>query len=381
MLKLKKIIKITNIVSLFLLLFLIVNININQIILIAAPNNEDMSYKVNNMKVHYIYLEKEVDILNYLIKYNCYECFSSLTLDNPCYNGENIRYDLSWIIKKPPLKKLGNNNYQLMCIIFDKGIRDRKDDFYSLEDLKQMSNGADNMYIFWLKKSFIIEDAEKNRQNIKYMIFKRLEIELQKKKIEEINKKLNLLQKEKNDFKSKFLTQQLEISQLKIKKDNIEDNLKLKQQELLDNQKLNEAEITNLKTEIQNVQTNLNAQTQKLLDNQIEISQLKMQKDNLEDNLKLKQQEFLDNQKLNEAEITNLKTEIQNIQTNLNAQIQENIIKNQKIQELKNQLNLLKMEIQNERDKYQQMNTYFSQQKQQLYSGIFDLLYKKFLRF
>ncbi|MDV3198496.1 MAG: hypothetical protein Q8888_02495 [Vigna little leaf phytoplasma] len=349
MIKLKKIIKITNIVSLFLLLFLIVNININQIILAAAPNNEDMSYKVNNMKVHDIYLEKEVDILHYLIKYNCYECFSFLTLENPCYNGENIRYDLIWIIKKPPLKKLGNNNYQLMCIIFDKGIRDKKDDFYSLEDLKQMSNGADNMYIFWLKKSFIIEDAEKNRQSIKYMIFSRLEIELQKKKIEEINKKLNLLQKEKNDFKSKFTTQQLEISQLQIQKDNLEDNLKLKQQELLDNQ--------------------------------LEISQLKIQKDNLEDNLKLKQQELLDNQKLNEAEITNLKIKIQNIQTNLNAQTQENIIKNQKIQELKNQLNLLKIEIQNEREKYQQMNTYFSQQKQQLYSGIFDSLYKKFFRF
>ncbi|MDO8064123.1 hypothetical protein [Candidatus Phytoplasma bonamiae] len=73
-----------------------------------------------------------------------------------------------------------------------------------------MSNGASNMYIFWLKKLSIRDEVKKNKQNIKQTIFNRLEIEFQKKIIAELKETLNLLQKEKKDFKSKFLQLQLE---------------------------------------------------------------------------------------------------------------------------------------------------------------------------
>ncbi|MDO8024016.1 hypothetical protein [Candidatus Phytoplasma fabacearum] len=317
MVKLKKIIKTINIGLLIVLLLLIININIH--FLMAFTSNKDMIYKTNNMNIHNIYLEKEEDISNYLINFNCYECFSPLVLDYPCYNGENIKYDLIWTIKNPPFKQLGPNEYKLMCVFFDKGKRDKKDDTYSLEDLQYMSNGASNMYIFWLKKLIIRNEVKKNIQNIKQTIFNRLEIEFQKKIIAEMNEKLNLLKKEKKDFKFKFLVQQSEILQLQAEK--------------------------------------------KILEN----------------NLKLKMQEFLNSQKITEIEITNLKKEIKNIQTKLEIKNQANSNQNQKIEELKMKLNLLKIEIEktkNEKNKYQYM-TQSLEQKQNTFSGIFDLFYKK----
>ncbi|MDV3174715.1 MAG: hypothetical protein Q8831_01525, partial ['Bonamia sp.' little leaf phytoplasma] len=160
MVKLKKIIKNINIYLSVALLLFVMNINIHS--LIAITNNKDIMYKTDNMKIHNIYLEKEEDISNYLINLNCYECFSPLVLDYPCYNGQNIKYDLIWTIKNPPFTQLGNNEYKLMCVFFDKGERDQKDDIYSLEDLQYMSNGASNMYIFWLKKLSIRDEVKKN---------------------------------------------------------------------------------------------------------------------------------------------------------------------------------------------------------------------------
>ncbi|MDV3157442.1 MAG: hypothetical protein Q8889_01445 [Candidatus Phytoplasma australasiaticum] len=317
MVKLKKIIKTINISLSVVSLLFFMNINIHS--LTAFKNNKDMMYETDNMKIHNIYLEKEEDILNYLINFNCYECFSPLVLDYPCYNGQNIKYDLIWTIKNPPFKQLGPNEYKLMCVFFDKGERDQKDDIYSLEDLQYMGNGASNMYIFWLKKLSIRDEVKKNIQNIKQTIFNRLEIEFQKKIITEINETLNLLQKEKKDFKSKFLVQQSEILQLQLEKKFLENNLKLKTQELLNSQKITEIEITNLKKEIKNIQTKLDIKNQ------------------------------------------------------------ENSNQNQKIEELKMKLNLLKIEIEktkNEKNKYQYMIQSL-EQKQNTYSGIFDLFYKK----
>ncbi|WP_304514483.1 hypothetical protein [Candidatus Phytoplasma bonamiae] len=310
MVKLKKIIKNINIYLSVALLLFVMNINIHS--LIAITNNKDIMYKTDNMKIHNIYLEKEEDISNYLINLNCYECFSPLVLDYPCYNGQNIKYDLIWTIKNPPFTQLGNNEYKLMCVFFDKGERDQKDDIYSLEDLQYMSNGASNMYIFWLKKLSIRDEVKKNKQNIKQTIFNRLEIEFQKKIIAELKETLNLLQKEKKDFKSKFL-------------------------------------------------------------------QLQLEKKSLENDLKLKTQELLNSQKITEIEITNLKKEIKNIQTKLDLKNQENSNQNQKIEELKIKLNLLKIEIEkikNEKNQYQYM-TQLLEQKQNTYSGIFDLFCKK----
>ncbi|MDV3174879.1 MAG: hypothetical protein Q8831_02435, partial ['Bonamia sp.' little leaf phytoplasma] len=90
-------------------------------------------------------------------------------------------------------------------------------------------------------------------------------------------------------------------------------------------------------------------------------------------------QELLNSQKITEIEITNLKKEIKNIQTKLDLKNQENSNQNQKIEELKIKLNLLKIEIakiQNEKNQYQYM-TQLLEQKQNTYSGIFDLFCKK----
>ncbi|UQV27406.1 hypothetical protein H7686_0001130 [Candidatus Phytoplasma asiaticum] len=317
MVKLKKIIKTINMGLLVVFLLLIVNININS--LIAIPNNKIMTQKNENMKISNIYLEKEEDISNYLIRFNCYECFSSLVLEYPCYNGENIRYDLSWIIQNPPLIKLNSTNYKLMCIVFDKGIREKKDFVFSLEDLKNMSNGASNMYIFWLKELGIKNEVKKDMQNIKQIIFNRLEIEFQKNIIVEMDNKINLLKEEQKNFQSKFLVKQLEILQLQVEKKFLENNLKSKTQELLNTQKATETEITHLRKEIQNIQIQLDIKNQ------------------------------------------------------------ENSNKNQKIEELKKQLNLLKTEIEKikeEKIKYQVMKKSL-EQKQNTYSGIFSLLYNK----
>jgi hypothetical protein len=66
----------------------------------------------------------------------------------PCYNSETIQtYPcLLCRIKDAPSDLLG--------VFFDAGKRDpsfKGKIKYSLDDLKQMSNGAQNMYIFWQK--------------------------------------------------------------------------------------------------------------------------------------------------------------------------------------------------------------------------------------
>ncbi|CAM11803.1 Conserved hypothetical protein [Candidatus Phytoplasma australiense] len=324
------------IISICLLAFLgMLLINNNQVMAMAIVKNEETISKNNNMQIHGFYLEKEEDILNYLINKNCYECFSFLTLEYPCYNGENVKYDLNCRIKNPPVVQLGYNNYSLMCVIFDKGIRDKKDDFYSLENLEKMSNGASNMYIFWLKQQTFtlnsIIEKQKHIKDINQRIFYRLEIEFQKNKIEKIKHKLNLLQKEKNDL----------INQIKSEKNYFKSQLETKK---------------------------------------LEILKIQIQKDNLENSLKLKQQELLDNQKLTEIEKTNLKKEIKNIKINLDNEIKENLIKNKKIEELNTQLNLLNIKFQNEKTKYQQIKENL-EKKHNDYLGIFDFLYKKIFQF
>ncbi|MDV3166480.1 MAG: hypothetical protein Q8807_02230 ['Waltheria sp.' little leaf phytoplasma] len=373
MVKLKKIIKKINMNLLILFLLLITNIKMNS--LIAVSNNKIMTHNNDNMKIFNIFLEKEEDISNYLILFNCYECFSSLVLEYPCYNGENIRYDLSWIIQNPPLIEFNFTNYKLMCVVFDKGIREKKDFAFSLEELKNMSNGASNMYIFWLKELGIKNEVKKDIKNIKQIIFNRFEIEFQKKIIAEMDKKIDLLKEEKKDFKYKFLVKQSEISQLQVEKKFLENNLNSKTQELLNNQKVTETEITNLRKEIQNIQTQLDIKDQENSNKNQKIKELKF----LENNLESKIQELLNNKKVTEIEITYLRKKIQNIQIQLDIKNQENINKNQKIEELKKQLNLLKIEIKKikeEKNKYQVIKKSL-EQKQNTYSGIFSLLYKK----
>ncbi|MDV3144790.1 MAG: hypothetical protein Q8739_02155 [Candidatus Phytoplasma australasiaticum] len=295
MVKLKKIIKIINYSTLFLFLFSI--ININQVI---AINKDEYMNDQDNMKIHDIHLENTEDILQHLINKNCYESFSYFALEYPCYNGQNVKYDLIWKIKNPPFKQLGTNEYKLMCVLFDKGERDKKDDIYSLEDLKQMSNGASNMYIFWVKNKFLDPNDKKNVQNL---IFNRLELEFKQKqikeKIKEINELLNYLSQEEKKFS------------------------------------------------------------------------------NLENDFKLQIQSLLKDKKSLEVEIINLKQKIKNLEDTKND---ENIRKNKQIKELNSQLDLLKKDIQNEKEKYQQLNNYFNN-KQKKYSGIRDFLHQNFFRF
>ncbi|WP_323847820.1 MAG: SVM family protein [Phytoplasma sp.] len=143
-----------------------------------------------NMQINNIFVEKEEDILPYIIRKNIYQSFSYLTLDYPCYNGDNSKYDLCWRIKNPP--------HNLLFVVFDKGERYKNDYIYSLEELKTIGNGAENVYIFWLKKKLDLKMKTKNlKDSINKEIFYQLEIKFKEIEIEKLNLKLNWFKENK----------------------------------------------------------------------------------------------------------------------------------------------------------------------------------------
>ncbi|MGE9276290.1 MAG: SVM family protein [Candidatus Phytoplasma pruni] len=110
-------------------LFLIVN---NQQVM-AAPNEEFVS----DMRI----VNVTVSNINILKNHEIFKQYFDFTLTGPRYNGNIEEFAIIWKIKNPPRNLLG--------VFFDNGTRDDEDDKYTLEDLKNMGNGAQNMYIFW----------------------------------------------------------------------------------------------------------------------------------------------------------------------------------------------------------------------------------------
>ncbi|MGM1458962.1 MAG: effector protein [Columbia Basin potato purple top phytoplasma] len=99
----------------------------------SAPNKEF----VGNMKI----INVTVSNIGILKNHETFKQYFDFTLTDPRYNGNIEEFAMIWKIKNPPRNLLG--------VFFDNGTRDDEDDKYILEELKQMGNGAKNMYIFW----------------------------------------------------------------------------------------------------------------------------------------------------------------------------------------------------------------------------------------
>ncbi|WP_349402056.1 SAP05-like protein [Candidatus Phytoplasma solani] len=293
---------------------------------IMAINVEDIPTKTN-MQIHDIFLEKVEDISYYVINNNYFECFTSLTLEYPCYNGTNTQHELSWMIKPPYYWIIQQKPVKLLCVVFDKGIRDKMDDKYTLEDLIQMGNGASNMYIFWLKKPLNLNskiNETKNIKDINKQIYNHLEIKFQKKEIGKINNQLNLLQNQKSQLENQLSS--------------------------------NKKDLNKLEHEINQKQAEVESKKQQL------IEQINLSKE--------------EKKQLN-SEINTLKTDINQEKVNFEVQLS---LKEEEIDQLKNKLKLLKAELENEKIKYQKIIITL-EQKINTYSGILDSLYKKIFHF
>nr|ABU55743.1 hypothetical protein precursor [Potato witches'-broom phytoplasma] len=99
----------------------------------AAPNEEF----VGDMRIVNVTVSN-IDILK---NHETFKQYFDFTLTVPRYNGNIEEFAIIWKIKNPP--------HNLLGVFFDNGTRDDEDDKYILEELKQMGNGAKNMYIFW----------------------------------------------------------------------------------------------------------------------------------------------------------------------------------------------------------------------------------------
>ncbi|KND62610.1 SVM family protein [Candidatus Phytoplasma phoenicium] len=119
--------------NIFVLVFLgLLLINNNQKVM-AAPNEEF----VGDMRI----VNVTVSNMDILKNHETFKQYFDFTLTGPRYNGNIAEFAIMWKIKNPPRYLLG--------VFFDNGTRDDEDDKYMLEELKQMGNGAKNMYIFW----------------------------------------------------------------------------------------------------------------------------------------------------------------------------------------------------------------------------------------
>ncbi|GFZ75205.1 hypothetical protein HPP_1630 [Hydrangea phyllody phytoplasma] len=84
------------------------------------------------------------------IKTNINPSFWGFVSNYPCYNSETIQtYPCL-------LCRIKDASSDLLGVFFDGGTRTasfKGEIKYSLDDLKQMLNGAQNMYIFWKERS------------------------------------------------------------------------------------------------------------------------------------------------------------------------------------------------------------------------------------
>ncbi|MEC4559290.1 MAG: SVM family protein ['Conium maculatum' witches'-broom phytoplasma] len=330
---------------------------------VMALKNENICNR--NMKINNIFVEKEEDILSYIIRKNIYQSFSYLTLDYPCYNGDNNKYDICWCIKNPP--------HDLLFVAFDKGTRYKNDYIYTLEELKNLGNGAENLYIFWLKKSIC---------NINKEIFYQLEIKFKEIEIEKLNIKLNL-SKENESKREK------EIQQI--------------QREITKNENNNKALINQLNVE-QNKIKELKAKIKTLKNDEIQIQEIIKQKDEEIVQLKEKIQEQSEEILKLIVEIKT-KTEILKQQIEIIKQLEGKIVVLEgansilvtKNKELEFEINKIKNQLTKEEENYEEIKLVLEQnkieslnqqnnikklqkelnQKTNSYMGIFNSLYKK----
>ncbi|GLH60543.1 SVM family protein [Paulownia witches'-broom phytoplasma] len=100
---------------------------------IATPNEEF----IGDMRI----VNTTFSDINRIKYFQPFSQYFDFTISGPCYNGNIATSAIMWKIKNPP--------HNLLGVYFDNGTKDDEDDKYTLEDLKQMGNGASNMYIFW----------------------------------------------------------------------------------------------------------------------------------------------------------------------------------------------------------------------------------------
>ncbi|AYJ01296.1 effector protein [Candidatus Phytoplasma ziziphi] len=131
MFKLKKHLFLFQII-LFIFLGLLFVIDNNKQVM-AAPNEEF----VGNMRIVNVTFSN----INIIKNFQPFSQYFDFTLTGPRYNGNIAEFAMIWKIKNPP--------HNLLGVFFDNSTRDDEDDKYTLEELKQMGNGAESMYIFW----------------------------------------------------------------------------------------------------------------------------------------------------------------------------------------------------------------------------------------
>ncbi|QTX02872.1 putative secreted protein, SAP05-like [Candidatus Phytoplasma luffae] len=102
----------------------------------AIPNEEF----INNTRI----VNVNISNINVLKNHEAFKQYFDFTINGPCYNGNIADFAIMWKIKTPP--------HNLLGVFFDNGTRSDEDNQYTLEELKQMGNGAQNMYIFWQYK-------------------------------------------------------------------------------------------------------------------------------------------------------------------------------------------------------------------------------------
>ncbi|CAP18649.1 conserved hypothetical protein [Candidatus Phytoplasma mali] len=92
---------------------------------------------VGNMRI----VNSTVTDMGVLEKHASFSEYFDFKQPNACYNGNLGEFGIMWKIKNAP--------HNLLGVFFDDGTRIDEDDRFTLEELKQMGNGAQNMYIFW----------------------------------------------------------------------------------------------------------------------------------------------------------------------------------------------------------------------------------------
>ncbi|MEC4559050.1 MAG: effector protein ['Conium maculatum' witches'-broom phytoplasma] len=116
------------------LIVLLIIINNNYII--ASPNENF----IGDMRV----VDVTISNINILKNHSLFQKYFDYTQEQPCYNADLDQFSIVWKIKDPLPNLLG--------VFFDNGTRFDEDNKYTLEELKNMGNGAKNMYIFWKYK-------------------------------------------------------------------------------------------------------------------------------------------------------------------------------------------------------------------------------------
>ncbi|WP_341266424.1 hypothetical protein [Candidatus Phytoplasma fraxini] len=124
--------------SFFILLIFFFLTN-HKVLISAQKNNESLTPQIHLVLLEQPYplVDKEQLVNNYTTKY----LNKTLQLNSsPCYNATSNN-NLNTVIKDTPTNLLG--------VYFDGGIRENKENYYTLDNLKQMTNDVSNIYFFY----------------------------------------------------------------------------------------------------------------------------------------------------------------------------------------------------------------------------------------